>query len=319
MTPTAVAIVNYNTRDLLRACLATVLREGPDEVVVIDNASHDGSAEMVRAAYPSIKLCANGTNSGYGTAANQAVLGCTSRRVLLLNSDAQLPPGALGALSAYQDQHPQAAVVGPRLVNPDGTLQQSCFPFPTPLDVFLDVSNLSRLVGRMPVLHRRYLRAWRHTHARQVPWLVGAAWMIRRDAFEAVGGFDSSFFMYYEEVDLCYRLAQAGWQIHFTPVTDVVHVGGASTQQRRADMAVQFFASLAQFYDRYYSPIQRAELGVLVECTAFARLVRDTLWMRLAQDSRRRSERAANVTAWRRLLLGEWRRHVVTHPLGEPT
>jgi GT2 family glycosyltransferase len=125
--------------------------------------------------------------------------------------------------------------------------------------------------------------------------------------------------MYYEEVDLCYRLAQAGWQIHFAPVTDVVHVGGASTQQRRADMAVQFFASLAQFYDRYYSPIQRAELGVLVECTAFARLVRDMLWMRLPQDSGRRSELAANVTAWRRLLLGEWRRQVVSGPLGEPT
>src|SRR5438093_11267447 len=140
MTPIAVAIVNHNTRDHLRECLATVQLEGPPELVVIDNASWDGSAEMVRAQYPSVTLRANKKNLGYGAAANQAFVSCAARYVLLLNSDTLLQPGALAALSGYLALHPRAAVVGPRLVDPDGTLQASCYPFPTPLDTFLENS-----------------------------------------------------------------------------------------------------------------------------------------------------------------------------------
>jgi GT2 family glycosyltransferase len=306
----AVAIVNYNTRDLLRSCLQAVVREAPGEIVVVDNASGDGSAEMVRAEFPTVTLCANSDNKGYGTAANQAVFQCKAAYILLLNSDAFVRPGALDALSAYLDQQARAALVGPRLVNPDETLQRSCYPFPTPFDVFLDVSNMRRLIGLVPVVRDRYLRTWRHTRARAVPWLSGAALFIRRKAFEDVGGFDASFFMYYEEVDLCYRLAQAGWQVHFAPVTDVVHVGGASTRQRRSDMAVQMFAGLAQFYERHYSRVQLAQLGALVKCVALARLARDTLLLRSTSthDGRSRPDLAEDVTAWRRLFVGEWRR-----------
>src|SRR5688572_17909236 len=122
MTAIAVAIVNYNTREHLRACLATVQLEAPSEVVVVDNASSDDSVEMVRTDYPRVMLHANRTNPGYGAAANQAVESCTAKYVLLLNSDTRLQSGALRALSTYLDRHPRAAIVGPRLENPDGTL-----------------------------------------------------------------------------------------------------------------------------------------------------------------------------------------------------
>jgi N-acetylglucosaminyl-diphospho-decaprenol L-rhamnosyltransferase len=307
MAPIAVCIVNHNTRELLRACVDSVQREAPSELVVVDNASFDGSTEMVEAEFPVVSLIRNGTNLGYGAAANQAIADCTAEYVLLLNSDTILQPSALRDLSIYLHQNPQAAIVGPRIVNLDGTLQRSCFPFPTPLDISLDVSNLSQLIRYIPVLREVYLRTWSHGRVRRVPWVLGAALAIRRDAFEAVGGFDDSFFMYYEEVDLCYRLAETGWETHFAPVTDVVHVGGASTQQRRADMTVRFFASLAQFYRRHYSRVRQAELGALVACIALARLIRDSVSIRLTRDPDKRAGFAGDLTSWRRLLVGEWR------------
>jgi GT2 family glycosyltransferase len=236
MTPIAVAIVNYNTREHLHACLATVQLEAPSEVVVVDNASSDGSTEMVRADYPWVALHANKTNLGYGAAANQAIASCSAEYVLLLNSDTLLQAGALMALSGYLDLHPHAAIVGPHLVEADGTLQASCYPFPTPLNTFLENSTSAILLGRLirrhiPLLRNFYLRTWPHTSARVVPWLKGAALAIRRTAFDAVGGFDESYFMYFEDADLCYRLNAAGWKVHFVPITTVVHIGGASTSR----------------------------------------------------------------------------------------
>ena len=311
MNAIAVAIVNYNTQRDLGACLASIESDATGEVVVVDNASTDGSVEMVQANYPWVTLHANKRNLGYGAAANQAITACHAKYVLLLNSDTVVAPGAAEALIRYLDQNPRVAMVGPRILDPDGTLQRSCFPFPTPVDVFLDMSNLSRLIRHVPILRDSYLRTWSHSHVRAVPWICGAALAIRRSAFEAVRGFDKSFFMYFEEVDLCYRLASAGWQVHFAPVTDVIHTGGRSTQQRRVDMTVQFFVSLAQFYRRHYSSIRLKELFILVECIVLARLIRDVVALRLAYDNRKRLSLAENVTAWRRLLLGHWRKQVL--------
>ncbi|HEX9372375.1 MAG TPA: glycosyltransferase family 2 protein, partial [Roseiflexaceae bacterium] len=244
-------------------------------------------------------------------ALNQVVARSTAPYVLLLNSDTLLAPGALGALRIYLDQRPRAAVVGPRLANPDGTLQPSCYAFPTPLHLFLEESTLGRLIRYVPLLRERHLRTWPHTHARVVPWVLGAALAIRRAAFEQVGGFDESYVMYFEEVDFCYRVAAAGWQVHFAPVTTVVHAGGASTAQRRVDMAAQFFASATRFYQRHYSAVALAELRALVQAIVLARLVRDALRLRLAREACERERIAENVAAWRRVLLE--RRELVAH------
>jgi N-acetylglucosaminyl-diphospho-decaprenol L-rhamnosyltransferase len=313
MTAIAVAIVNANTCEHLRACLATVLAEGPREVVVVDNASTDGSVAMVQASYPGVRLQVNQTNLGYGAGANQAMAACTAPYVLLLNSDTRLQPGALAALGEYLDRHPRAAIVGPRLVNPDGTLQASCYPFPTPVHTFLENSIAAVRVGRfirgnVPLLRNHYLRTWSHTSARVVPWVKGAALGIRREAFEAVGGFDTAFFMYSEEVDLCYRLATAGWQIHFAPVTTVMHIGGASTMQLRSEMAAQFLASTLQFYERHSSRVQLAQAVLIVKGLMLARLAGDALHLSITRDASQRKHIAADITAWRRVLQGEWRK-----------
>ena len=307
MIPVAVVIVNYNTREHLRACLATIQSEAPFEVIVVDNASSDHSVEMVRTNYPWVVLHANETNLGYGAAANQAIASCTAKYVLLLNSDILMPPGALQALSTYLDQHPRAAIVGPRLENLDGSLQASCFQFPGTFMWLLDNDDLRPLIRRLPFCHNRFLRTWSYTHNRRVPWVKGAALVIRRKAFEAVSGFDESFFMYFEEADLCCRLQTIGWEVHFTPVTTILHIGEVSTRQYRTDMTVQFIVSRMLFFQRHYSGMRLAALSISMVSIVRARLFRDTVRFFMTRDAAKRTRIAADIAAWQRVL--HWYRH----------
>jgi hypothetical protein len=306
MNPIAVVIVNYNTRGLLRNCLAMVQAENPSEVVVVDNASSDGSVEMVQAEYPWALLHPNKRNIGYGAAANQGIASCTAKYVLLLNSDTLLHSGALSALTAYLDSDMRAAVVGPRLVNSDGTLQASCYPFPGTLTWFIDNDDLAWLVRRVPVLRNRLLRTWCHTRVRVVPWVKGAAVAIRRSAFEEVKGFDESFFLYFEETDLCRRLKAAGWQTHFAPVTTITHIGEGSTAQRCTDMTVQLVASNIKFCRQHYSAIWSAGLAIIMKGTVLGRLIRDVIRLGIGRDPSKSTRIAADVAAWLRVLLGRW-------------
>lgn len=296
----AIVIVNHNTCLPLAACLDSAQREGAAEIVVVDNASSDGSAEMVRRRYPGVKLIANRHNPGYGAAANQAIAASGRPFLLLLNSDTQLQTGCLKALGQYMEEHPRFGLLGPRLSNPDGSLQPSCYPFPTLLPVFLQETRLERLVAVLPLLRERYLRTWSHDRPRRVPWVLGAALAIRRTAFEEVGGFDPGFYLYAEEVDLCLRMAQAGWETHFIPQAGVIHTGGASTRQRRAEMAVQFYESLLHFYSKHYSAASRRRLELLLKGIVLARWLRDSV--RLGFGLEHRPALTQDLLAWRRIL-----------------
>ncbi len=302
--PIALVIINYNTCDHLRNCLES-MRAYQGEVIVVDSGSTDGSLELLRTQFPRVTVRLTEGNLGYGAAANLGIRVSQSEYVLLLNSDTLIRPETATALASFLDSHPRAGLAGPRLVNPDRTLQLSTFPNPTPLDIFLDTTNLTRVIRRIPGLDERYLRTWSHVQPRRVPWVSGAAMAIRRSAFDAVFGFDEAFFMYFEEVDLCYRLAEAGWETWFAPVTEIVHVGGASTRQRRAEMTVEFYRSLYRFYQQHYSSLQSAELVALVKLVALARLARD--WIALRRNDRHEREGLAqNMTAWQRLVAGDW-------------
>ena len=295
----AVAIVNYNTVGYLRDSLATVRAAGADEIVVRDNGSTDGSVDMVQREFPEVRVLDSRDNPGYGAASNQAVAACDTPYVLLLNSDTLLARDTLHVLAEHLDAHPRAAIVGPRLHNTDGSLQRSAHGFPRPM-------TLRPVVRHIPGLRDRSLLTWPHDRPRAVQWLKGAALAIRRTAFDRVGGFDPDFFMYFEETDLCYRLIEAGWEIHFTPATTIVHKGGASTDQVRAEMAVQFLASMRQFYRRHYPDGDLRRLDAVLRLQTRAALVRDRARLLLARDPRAVATITDDLRVWHRVLAGDW-------------
>jgi GT2 family glycosyltransferase len=301
-TRMAIAVVSFNTRVLLDACLASVAAAGPAETVVVDNGSTDGSIELVRERHADVKLIVCERNRGYGAAANRAIAACGSAHVLLLNSDTVLAADALPALESYLVDHPRAAVVGPRLVYPDGTLQRSTYPNPSVADTLLGETGLHLLTSRVPYLRDRSLRTWRHDVARAVPWVLGAALALRREAFEAVGGFDESFFLYGEEVDLCRRLAVAGYETHFAPVTTVVHVGGASTGQRLGGGRREYVVSKRRNLVAHQGPGTAACVLATLRAITRARLLRDGVRLRLSRDVERRRRLEASVRAYKSLL-----------------
>jgi GT2 family glycosyltransferase len=300
----AVAIVSFETCDLLERCLLSVRAAGPAQTVVVDNGSTDGSIELVRRRFAEAQLIVNAPNRGYGAAANQAIAACAAPAVLLLNSDTEIAPDALGALGGYLADHPRAAVVGPRLVNADGSLQPWTLSFPSPADMLMGDTGLHRLVSRLPGVRERFLRTWAHDAARPVPWVRGAALAIRRSAFDAVGGFDERYFMYWEEVDLCRRLGDAGHETHFAPVTDVRHVRAASTAKQPAAMRREWLVSYGRYLSRHETPrAAAAQLGLL-HAFVRARARRDRIRPRLARDPARRARLRAAVEGWD-ALLGE--------------
>jgi len=303
VSDTAVVIVSRNTRDLLRRCLESVLRDAAHEVVVVDNASSDGSAEMVRAEFPQATLIANQTNSGYGTAANQGFSRCHADYVLLLNADTEIAPGTLEPIARYLDAHPTVGLLGPRLTNPDGTPQRSCYHWPTPGFVLLQESGLERYVSAIPMVREAYLRTWSQSGERDVAWVLGAAIAIRKSAFDSVSGFDESFFMYYEEADICRRLQSAGWDVRFAPVASVTHVSGSSSKQQRTEMLVEVFAGLEGFYKRHFSRSQLMRVRAVLAAVMIARIVRDSIRVWLSADSCAAERLRGDRVAWIRILL----------------
>jgi N-acetylglucosaminyl-diphospho-decaprenol L-rhamnosyltransferase len=212
LTDLSVSIVNTSSRELLLACLGT-LRGTKAEIVVLDNASEDGSAEAVRERFPEVRVIAQEFRAGFGANHNTVIRATSGRYVYVLNEDTTADDWAFERVVAYLDAHPKVAVLGPRLVYPNGGLQDSAWRFPTPL-----VSTLGLLtVGKVGIKQSG------GDAPRAVDWVMGAALVLRREALDQVGLFDEDFFLYSEEVDLQFRLRRAGWEVHYFPAATVVH------------------------------------------------------------------------------------------------
>lgn len=276
------------------------MEDGAGDVVVVDNGSSDGSTEMVRRDFPGVALIADHGNIGYGAASNIAMQHARAEYVLLLNADTRLHRGALAAMADYLDEQPQVAIVGPKLLNDDGTLQLSCFPFPGTVGWLVENDPIASVVGALPLVRNATLRFAPPTRATPVPWVLGAALGIRRSAFENVAGFDPSFFMYFEEVDLCKRLALNGWFTHYCPEVRITHVGQASTRQIRPAMLVAHYRSTVQYYHKHTRGVDRSFWLGLMRAKMYFRLLRDTA--RSTISRRHRQHLRERVAAWREAL-----------------
>ena len=197
------------------------------ETIVVDHGSTDGTLDLVRGRFPGVRVIEQG-NKGYGAGLNAGFRASSPRYWLVINSDAWLVGDALERLVAFADAHPDAAVVAPRLQNPDGTLQRSVRGFPTLWRLSTEYFFLRWLAPRSRALNAFYAGDFDHASARAVEWVMGACFLVRRQACDTVGLFDEDFFLFSEEVDWFYRFHQAGWTIWFTPDAEAVHVGGAS-------------------------------------------------------------------------------------------
>ena len=247
-TKVAVVIVNYESGGALRRCLAGVRREGPAEVVVVDNGSTDGSVAQARTEIADLSVIVPGANIGYGSAANRGVAATSAPYVLVANPDLDVGPGALGALAEALDDEPAFGLVGPLIRTPAGGRYPSARRFPSLPDA------AGHAVLGLLAPNNRFTRAYQRsdldaadTGIAEVDWVSGACFLVRRDAFEAVGGFDESYFMYAEEVDLCWRLRAEGWRVAYVPGAEVVHVQGTSTERHPYRMIVEHHRSLWRF------------------------------------------------------------------------
>lgn len=278
----SIVIVNWNTRDLLRACLRSLTAPGRHpglcaDIRVVDNASHDGSAEMVRREFSQVTLIANDENRGYAAANNQALRDCRGDFVLLLNPDTELPSGSLWALLDALRAHPEAAAVAPRLVGPDGETQLSVRGFPSPLALLAEATGLARLFPRHARLGAYRRRDWNPDEECEVDQPMASCFLIRRAALDQVGLMDEGFPIFFNDVDWCYRARARGWTIRFVPGVSIIHHGGASTSQVRRSMIRESGRSLARFYAKHYR--QRTPLPLYALCRA---LIHVGTWARCA-------------------------------------
>jgi GT2 family glycosyltransferase len=240
----SVVIVSWNTRDILRGCIRSIFeqtREASFEVFVIDNNSHDGSVEMVRAEFPEVKLIANAENRGFAAGCNQGMRAASARFTLLLNPDTIILDDAISRCVKYADLHPDVGVVGCQVFDDENRISPTGFSFPSPLTEFLALSGLSRAFPRSRLFGRPELSWWDRKTEQDVDVVTGMFMLVRRGAIAEVGLMDESYFVYSEEADWCYRFARAGWRRVFIPSARIVHLdGGAkSTSQAPTKMFVQ--------------------------------------------------------------------------------
>lgn len=258
----AVVVVVHDTRDDLLACLASLEDAGADEVVVVDAGSTDGSALAVRAAYPDARVLVL-PNLGFGRSANAGVAASEAAFAVVANADTRFPVGGIKAMRDFLVARPDVGVLGPLVRYPDGRLQLSARAFPS-IGTALGHALLGfvRPDNRWTRAYR--LSDWDHRSERVVDWVSGCCMAVRRRAFDDVGGFDPAYFMFVEDVDLCWRMREAGWKVVFSPVTEVVHAIGASVSKSRYRMAVAHARSLDRFFTRRYATGPRRLLTPLI-------------------------------------------------------
>ena len=236
----SIIIVSYNTKDMTRQCLKVIEKysEGIDkEVIVVDNNSHDGSGDMISSDFSWVKLIRLTENRGFAGGNTPGMKAASGKYILLLNSDSFLTRNSLSNTISYMDKNPRIGILGCKLTNPDGSLQPSARMLPSPLNKFLTITGLAYRFSKSRFFGRVDFSWWDHSTPRSVGWVVGAFFLIRREAMEEIGYLDERYFLYFEEVDYCITARRKGWDVVFYPYASVVHIGGQSAVKTDMDIS----------------------------------------------------------------------------------
>lgn len=307
----SIVIVTWNTCDLLKACLRSIFEETRSlsfEVIVVDNGSHDGTAEMVRTEFPLVKLIQNSDDRGYAAANNQGIRISEGRYVLVLNPDTVILDRAIERCVEYAEAHKDVGIVGCQVYQNDREIQLTGFAFHSAWNLFLTLSGLSQAFPKSNVFGAPELGWWARDDERDLDVISGMFMLIRREALDQVGLLDEAYFLYAEEADLCFRFARAGWRRVFTPSARIIHVGGGGgsgdTHDVNTKMYVQLQKSIMIFLRK-----NRGELNWIAAKVIYviSDAVRALGWLGMSLgrgDSRLKARAAAASAALRFHLVG---------------
>ncbi|MEX2158397.1 MAG: glycosyltransferase family 2 protein [Dehalococcoidia bacterium] len=251
-------IVSYNGRDLLRRCLASVFEHTRDvecEVVVVDNASQDGTPDMVEAEFPSARLVRRATNGGFAVGVNEGFANARGEAFLVLNPDTELTAPVLAPLLSYAREHRDAGLLAPKLLDPDGTLQLSCRAFPGySAALFNRYSLLTKLFRRNPAARRYLMTDFDHSSIAEVDWVSAACWLLPRTTYERIGGLDEGYFWSVEDIDYCQRVHRAGLRVVYFPDVSVRHHIGGSSSSAASRAVIARHRGMWRYYRSYLRP-----------------------------------------------------------------
>jgi len=298
LTDLSVIIVSWNVKALLERCLSSLMEcskrgEIQCEIIVVDNASTDGSAEMVRQRFPGVRLIASDSNLGFTRANNVGAGHSSGRYILLLNPDTEVLGDALTTMVSYMDSHPDVGALGPKLRFPDGRIQPSRRRFPTLATAFLESTVLQQWFPRNRVLQRYYVHDRNDDEEQDVDWVIGACLLIRRQAWKQVGPLDERFFMYSEELDWCRRLKTAGWRLVYIPSATVMHYEGQSSSQVVPARHIYFQSSKVFYFRKHHGVLAGETLRLFLLATYVYQLCLEALKWLLGHKRPLRRERIA--------------------------
>ncbi|MDY7076453.1 MAG: glycosyltransferase family 2 protein [Chloroflexota bacterium] len=307
MVELSIVIVSWNVRDLLRQCLRSISSLSSSlssEIIVVDNGSADGSVEMVQAEFPSVRVITNVDNRGFPTAINQGIGVAQGRYIFLLNPDTEVVDDALGTMVTFADVHSDVGIIGPQLLDPDGSVQSSRRRFPTLATAFFESTWLTHYAPRSLLRHYQMLDTPDNA-TQDVDWVDGAAFMARRKAVEQVGLMDEGFFMYSEELDWCRRFRETGWRVVYLPAARIVHHRGKSSEQVVAASHIHFQTSKVRYFRKYHGRTVAEMLRLfLLGNYAWQLGLEGVKWL----VGHRRPLRAARIVAYRQVLRSGLRR-----------
>ncbi len=300
----SIIVVAWNVRKFVYDCLKSVYDETKGiefEVMYVDNASEDGTVEMVRAEFPEVRVIENSENMGFIKASNQGIEIAKGRYVLLLNSDTVILENAIVKAVKFADERPDTAVVGCKTFYPDGTLQRNCFRCPAVVNMFLSATYLNKLFPRSRFFGRERMGWWDLDEVREVEAVCGCFLLARREAINQVGVMDERYFVYGDDADWCHRFRKAGWKVMFTPEPQIIHYHGATTKQMAREFRWQLVGSTLIFMR-----LHRSRVSFLASCflSGFSLALRTPYW--LSKGLFFRKDRSSAIFNAGTYLLGAW-------------